>query len=165
MIYLRLDELLTEKGMTAYALAKQTGLHQSVISKLRHNNSLALRLDVLDTICKALSVTPCDVLQFTDEDKSLTLSSSSVTNDTSEDKTRIDATAADVPLSAPVIDSETWLSTSEAAARLGIAARTVRDWIKRGKLPATPRQTPQGFSNFIKESDLTAFIKQRERQE
>ena len=67
MITLKLDEMLTKKGMTAYALAKQTGLHQSVISKVRNNESKCFRLDVLDTICSALNCEPGDLLVRVEE--------------------------------------------------------------------------------------------------
>jgi putative transcriptional regulator len=62
MIELRLEQILNAREMTAYALAKQTGLHQSVISKLRHNESKALRLDVLDRVCEALECSPGDLI-------------------------------------------------------------------------------------------------------
>ncbi len=62
MIELQLDKLLNDRGITAYALAKQTGLHQSVISKLKHNESRALRLDVLDRVCEALNCEPGELI-------------------------------------------------------------------------------------------------------
>ena len=48
--------------MTAYALAKQAGLHQSVIAKFRHNEAKAVRLDVLEKICNALGCEPGELL-------------------------------------------------------------------------------------------------------
>lgn len=62
MIEIRLEQLLNERGMTAYALAKQAGLHQSVIGKFRHNRAKAVRLDVLERICDALECEPGDLL-------------------------------------------------------------------------------------------------------
>lgn len=62
MIELRLEQLLSDRGMTAYALAKEAGLHQSVISKLRHNEARALRLDVLDRVCAALNCEPGELI-------------------------------------------------------------------------------------------------------
>jgi len=54
MIEIQLEQLLTDRGMTAYALAKQAGLHQSVIAKFRHNAARAVRLDVLERLCAVL---------------------------------------------------------------------------------------------------------------
>lgn len=62
MIKLRIEEILKEKEKTAYWLAKETGLHQSTIAKLRHNQSKALRLDVLEAVCEALGVEPGELI-------------------------------------------------------------------------------------------------------
>jgi len=64
MIEIKLEQLLEKRGLTAYALSKQTGLHQSVLSKLKSNSTKALRIDVLDTICQALDCQPGDLLSF-----------------------------------------------------------------------------------------------------
>lgn len=69
MIEIRLEQLLNERGMTAYALAKQAGLHQSVIGKFRHNAAKAVRLDVLDRICEALGCEPGELLVKISEKK------------------------------------------------------------------------------------------------
>lgn len=70
MIEIQLEQLLTARGMTAYALAKQAGLHQSVIAKFRHNEAKALRLDVLEKICDALGCEPGELLVRKAEKKS-----------------------------------------------------------------------------------------------
>lgn len=69
MIEIKLEQLLNERGMTAYALAKQAGLHQSVIGKFRHNAAKAVRLDVLDRICDALGCEPGELLVRNPEKK------------------------------------------------------------------------------------------------
>lgn len=69
MIRIQLEQLLNERGMTAYALAKQAGLHQSVIAKFRHNEAKAMRLDVLEKICAALDCAPGDLLIRTEAKK------------------------------------------------------------------------------------------------
>jgi putative transcriptional regulator len=68
MIKLKLDEMLREKNITAYALHIKSGLHQSVISKIKRNMSKALQLDVLDTLCKALECQPGDLMTCENED-------------------------------------------------------------------------------------------------
>ncbi len=67
MIKLKLDEMLREKNMTAYALHIKSGLHQSVISKIKRNMSKALQLDVLDTLCKALECQPGELIAYENE--------------------------------------------------------------------------------------------------
>ena len=69
MIEIKLEQLLNERGMTAYALAKQAGLHQSVVGKFRHNVAKAVRLDVLDRICDALGCEPGELLVRKSEKK------------------------------------------------------------------------------------------------
>ncbi len=64
MIKLRLDELLEEKGETFYWLGKETGINHAVISKLRHNRVKALRIDVMDKLCAALSCLPGDLFIY-----------------------------------------------------------------------------------------------------
>lgn len=64
MIEIKLEQLLEKRGLTAYALSKQTGLHQSVLSKLKSNSTKALRIDVLDKICEALECQPGELLSF-----------------------------------------------------------------------------------------------------
>jgi putative transcriptional regulator len=67
MIKLKLDEMLREKNMTAYALHIKSGLHQSVISKIKRNMSKALQLAVLDTLCKALECQPGELIAYENE--------------------------------------------------------------------------------------------------
>jgi putative transcriptional regulator len=54
MFHIALESLLKQKGKSAYWLAQQTGLHNSVLSKYKNNEVKAPRLDVLDKICGAL---------------------------------------------------------------------------------------------------------------
>jgi putative transcriptional regulator len=67
MIKLKLGEMLDERKMTAYALHIKSGLHQSVISKIKRNLSKALQLDVLDTLCKALECQPGELIAYENE--------------------------------------------------------------------------------------------------
>ena len=64
MIRLRLDEILQEKNMSAYALHIKSGLHQSVISKIKRNLSKALQLDVLDKLCETLECSAGDLIVY-----------------------------------------------------------------------------------------------------
>jgi putative transcriptional regulator len=62
VIILTLDEVLKEKEKTAYQVAKNTGLHQSVVSKLRRNEAKMIALDVLDRLCDELDCKPSDLI-------------------------------------------------------------------------------------------------------
>ena len=62
VVDIRIDHLLETKGRTAYWLALETGITHSTIYKLRHGKVKALRLDVIEAICKALDCQPGDLL-------------------------------------------------------------------------------------------------------
>lgn len=64
MIDCRLYVILHERKMTQLELAKMTGLSQNTISSLVSGKSMQIRYDTLDRICKALKVTPGDVLHY-----------------------------------------------------------------------------------------------------
>jgi len=69
MIRFRLDELLKERGWSAYRLAKETGLHNSVIGKYRHNQALEARVDVLNRLCAALNCGIADLIEYVPDKK------------------------------------------------------------------------------------------------
>jgi putative transcriptional regulator len=140
MITLKLDELLTERSLSAYALAKKTGLHQSVISKIRRNESQALRLDVLDKLCVALECQPGDLI----------VSDNRITT------RNVDATRNEKQLS--FSDSDGLLTLTQVAERLKLSRKRVNDYVNEGKLRATKGK--QGH-NFVSEADLEEFIKSR----
>jgi putative transcriptional regulator len=66
MIRLKLNEMLENRGMSAYALHIKSDkeLHQSVISKIKNNDSKALQLDTLDMLCKLLDCQPADLMIY-----------------------------------------------------------------------------------------------------
>lgn len=64
MIDCRLYIILHERKMTQLELVKMTGLSQTTISALVSGKSKQIRYDTLDRICKALEVTPGDVLHY-----------------------------------------------------------------------------------------------------
>lgn len=64
MIVCRLYIILHERKITQSELAKLTGLSQNTISSLVSGKSKQIRYDTLDRICKALEVTPGDVLHY-----------------------------------------------------------------------------------------------------
>jgi putative transcriptional regulator len=151
MITLKLDEWLTERNMTAYALAKETGLHQSVISKIRHNKSKALRLDVLDKLCAVLRCEPADLIDYKDETTTRNVDATrkaiATRNvDATQNKKKTSVSAADL------------LTLREVAERLGLSRKRVNDYVNEGKMPATKGKQNR---NFVSEADLREFIKTR----
>lgn len=70
MIRIRLNELLEEKGRTAYWLAKQAGIRYATIWNLSKGDFDRLRAETLDRICEALDCQPGDLLVRVSETKS-----------------------------------------------------------------------------------------------
>ncbi len=173
MIKLKLGEMLTERNMSAYALHKESGLHQSVISKIKNNDSKALTLSVLDTLCEYLDCQPADLIVYESgkptQPVDATQGVKQFVVDASEIKTMefgdilermkekikngesFNNSVLDIVQSSS--DNETLLSTADVAQRLGINERTVRDNYNNGKLPFVKR----GTKNLVKESDFIAF--------
>jgi putative transcriptional regulator len=158
MIILKLDELLTERNLTAYALAKETGLHQSVISKIRHNKSKALRLDVLDKLCAVLRCEPADLIDYKDETttRNVDATRKAIATRNVDVTQNEDAARSEKQLSVSNLDG--LLTLAQVAERLGLSRKRVNDYVNKGKLPATKGKQNR---NFVAESDLREFIKTR----
>lgn len=62
-IELRLNEILVQRGIKRYYLAKSTNTRFEVIDKWCKNNVEKLDLDVLARICYALDCTPSDIIK------------------------------------------------------------------------------------------------------
>ena len=61
-IHCRLDELLTERGMTLTALAEQVGVSIVNLSVLKNDRAKAIRFSTLVAICDALDCEVGDLL-------------------------------------------------------------------------------------------------------
>ncbi len=140
MITLKLDEVLEKRKKTAYELHKKTGLHQSVISKLKRNEAKMIALDVLDKICDALGCEPSDLIDYQP-------------NNPKEEKP---SSTPETPKKAASIEG--MLSTVAVAERLGVSRKSVNDYIISGKLKAVKGK---GNHNYISEIDLQEFINNR----
>lgn len=64
MIYIKLGEVLKEKGYTKYWLAKETDINFQTISLLERNETKSIRFETLEKICKALKCKPNDIIEF-----------------------------------------------------------------------------------------------------
>ncbi len=64
VIKFRLDKLLKARGLSAYRLALESGIHASVLLKYRHNEVREISVETLDTLCKALHCQPGDLIGY-----------------------------------------------------------------------------------------------------
>jgi len=70
MINIRLDYVLLDKRMKLKDLGEATGLAINNLSILKTNKARAIRFSTLNSLCKALSCTPGDLIEhIPDEDK------------------------------------------------------------------------------------------------
>jgi len=61
-VRIRIDELLKERGRSAYWLANQIGMTHGGLFKILHGKVKALNMAALARICDALQCEPGDVL-------------------------------------------------------------------------------------------------------
>jgi len=64
MVKVRIDELLEERGRTAYWLAVEAGITHSTVYKLRHAKMKTLSLELIESLCKTLECSPGDLLMI-----------------------------------------------------------------------------------------------------
>ena len=63
---LKIKEILEKQGKTAYWLSKQTGISPNNIGKICNGETVNIRFDTLEKICKALDCTPNDLIETDD---------------------------------------------------------------------------------------------------
>ena len=66
MIENRLSRILGERRMSIAELERQTGVPYTSLFELYHGRAKRVDLKTLDRICKALHVTPGDILEYRD---------------------------------------------------------------------------------------------------
>jgi len=67
MINIRLDYVLLDKRMKLKDLAEATSLAVNNLSILKTNKARAIRFSTLNSLCKALSCTPGDLIEYVPE--------------------------------------------------------------------------------------------------
>jgi putative transcriptional regulator len=67
MVRLRINELLEEKGKTAYWLSIESGLPHSAIYNLRYGKLASIQLKYIEALCKALECTPGDLIMIEEQ--------------------------------------------------------------------------------------------------
>jgi DNA-binding Xre family transcriptional regulator len=61
-IVLTIKKKLEEKEMSAYRLAKETGIKMSALHQMIHNKNKSVNLEYLALIAEVLDCKPCDLL-------------------------------------------------------------------------------------------------------
>ncbi len=69
MINVRLDYVLLDKRMKLKDLAEATGLAVNNLSILKTNKARAIRFSTLNSLCKALSCSPGELIEYVPDDK------------------------------------------------------------------------------------------------
>ncbi len=64
MIYLRINELLKEKNKSKYWFVKNMGQGYQSLSKLMNNETISVRFETLEKICKLLECEPGDIIKM-----------------------------------------------------------------------------------------------------
>jgi putative transcriptional regulator len=63
-IYVKLDAVLAERGITLTELAERIGLTLANLSILKTNKARAIRFTTLDALCRELNCQPADLLEW-----------------------------------------------------------------------------------------------------
>lgn len=63
MIKCNLDKILTERGITKYALAKATGISAHALKKLCDNDTVSISFEILSKLCIYLEIKVGDILE------------------------------------------------------------------------------------------------------
>ncbi|HEY6328611.1 MAG TPA: helix-turn-helix transcriptional regulator [Blastocatellia bacterium] len=64
LVRLRIEELIKERGTTAYRLAVDSGIGHTALWKLRHNKQPSIKLDQIGQLCETLQCTPNDLFEI-----------------------------------------------------------------------------------------------------
>ncbi len=139
--------MLEKRGLTAYALhvkSRKDGkfrLHQSVISKIKHNKSKALQIEILDLLCELLECQPADLIVY----ESATQIAFTTQN--------VERATQNVEHTQSVNATQNVISFNDAVSRLDKSDSSVRRYLSSRRL----KGEKVGGSWQILESDLLEF--------
>jgi excisionase family DNA binding protein len=178
----RIGELCRAAGiMTAYQLTKRAGFSPSQADRLFNDKVEAISLSVLKTLCDVLQCSPNDITGYdvapvaVKADKPPKQKPMNGFEKVKAKNKQLRVAEKDAKLLAETLAEENsgegWknsvldivqsssdnelLSTVQVAERLNVSRKSVNDYIISGKLPAVKGK---GNHNFIRESDLLAFM-------
>jgi putative transcriptional regulator len=66
-IEFRLKEILEEKELSAYSVAKDLGMSQTAMSRMKNGQTAGIRFDTLSRLCELLNCQPGDLLAYVPE--------------------------------------------------------------------------------------------------
>ena len=64
MIIVNLDVMMAKRKMSLNELSEKTGITLANLSILKNNKARAIRFSTLESICKALTCQPSDLLEY-----------------------------------------------------------------------------------------------------
>ena len=64
MIIVNLDVMMAKRKMSLNELSEKTNITLANLSILKNNKAKAIRFSTLESICKALSCQPADILEY-----------------------------------------------------------------------------------------------------
>ncbi len=156
-IKIKVAETAQRRGFkSAYALQKALDCSPTMASRLWKGNFKQIGIVTIDSLCELFKCSPNEFLEYP-----LTLIGNTQTGKAMQSSnTELSKTEKPVKTAKLTSDNERLFSTAEVAAELGVNERTVRDYYvgkSGGKLPCIKI----GTKNFVRQSDLTAFVESR----
>lgn len=67
-IRIHLDRMMTERHISLGDLAREVGITNANLSKIKNNRVSSIRFSTLNALCKALKCQPSDLLEYVDSD-------------------------------------------------------------------------------------------------
>jgi DNA-binding Xre family transcriptional regulator len=151
----KIKVIAEKKGIkSSYGLQKFLDVAPTVAVNLWNNDVTRFSVEILELLCKRFACGVGDLLVYAPGSKpqKLVAVSESVKVESVKGKTK---KPAFVPS-----DNEILFSTAEVAEKLGVNERTVRDYYN-GKSGGKLARVKIGTKNFVRESDLRAFMVNR----
>ena len=68
-MYIYLDDIMVEKMLTRYRIAKDSGIPYPTLDKIYKHQTEGISFATLERLCTALECTPNDILRFGDPPK------------------------------------------------------------------------------------------------
>jgi putative transcriptional regulator len=162
MIKLKLDEMLTKRNMSAYALHINSGkrLHQSVISKIKNNDSKALQIETLDLLCELLECQPGELIAYENESATQNVNTQIVnTTQIVERATQSAKPTQSVNATQNASDNEYNLTSLQVAGMLDINKSLVTRYARDERLKGKQKKKKEWF---FRESDVVEFMARRD---
>lgn len=63
-MYIKIDDILAKQNKTRYWLSKNSGMAYQNIMKLCNNETVSIKFEFIENICKALNCTPNDIFDI-----------------------------------------------------------------------------------------------------